>query len=222
MKYFTPDFLDFFKELAANNHKEWFDINRKRYEKSVKEPFKQFVEDLMDKIYEDDSNILMDASKSIFRINRDIRFSKDKTPYKTQVSAIISPGGKKDKTYPGVYIQLSPEDIRFYGGVYMPDKDQLYTMRTYIANNLKQFNNILSEAKFKKHFGTVHGEQHKRIPKEFQAVFKQQALIANKGFYYFKKLKASNVKKDNLLEQLMELYYISKPMKDFFTKALNK
>ena len=104
MKYFTQDYLDFFKELAANNHKEWFDENRKRYEKSVKDPFKKFVEALIAETHKFDPSVNIEAKDAIFRINRDIRFSKDKTPYKLDRSAIISSGGRKDHSIPGFYI----------------------------------------------------------------------------------------------------------------------
>ena len=81
--YFEEDFLDFFTELAFNNEKSWFDVNRKRYEKSVKDPFKAFVVDMIAGIAEFDPSITTDLQpKDVsFRINRDIRFSKDKTPY---------------------------------------------------------------------------------------------------------------------------------------------
>ena len=97
MAYFTKDFIDFFKELAANNKKEWFDFNRKRYEKSVKQPFAEFVQEMIDRIRADDPKVDISTKDAIFRINRDVRFSKDKTPYKTHMAAIVSARGKKDK-----------------------------------------------------------------------------------------------------------------------------
>ena len=81
MTYFTKDFLDFFKELAANNHKDWFHANKKRYEASVKDPFKVFVQDMIDRAAAKDDRFAGEAKNAIFRINRDIRFSKDKSPY---------------------------------------------------------------------------------------------------------------------------------------------
>ena len=104
MSFFTSDYLEFFKELAANNHKEWFDANRKRYETSVKEPFKAFTQHLIDELAKKEPVFKdLKASDCIFRINRDIRFSKDKTPYKTMCSAVISPNGKKSSSIHGIY-----------------------------------------------------------------------------------------------------------------------
>ena len=114
--YFSKDFLDFFKELAANNNKDWFDANRKRYDKSVKEPFKAFVADLISESQKIDPSIDIEAKDAIFRINRDIRFSKDKTPYKLDRSAIISAAGRKDHSIPGFYIALGPDKTYLGGG----------------------------------------------------------------------------------------------------------
>ena len=86
---FNEEYLDFFKELAQFNKKEWFDENRKRYEKSVKIPFKKFVTELIQEIQKIDPEVEIEAKDAVFRINRDIRFSKDKTPYKIQMSAIL-------------------------------------------------------------------------------------------------------------------------------------
>jgi uncharacterized protein (TIGR02453 family) len=91
MVYFEKDYFEFFKELAANNHKEWFDVNRSRYHSSVKEPFDKFIADLITEVHKIDKKIEIAPKDAIFRINRDIRFSKDKTPYKLNRSAIISP-----------------------------------------------------------------------------------------------------------------------------------
>ncbi|MDZ7845517.1 MAG: DUF2461 domain-containing protein [Owenweeksia sp.] len=109
--YFTKDFLDFFKELAANNDKDWFDDNRQRYAISVKEPFKNFIGDLIENIRSEDPRVQISAKDAIFRINRDIRFSPNKAPYKLDRSAIISPAGRKDHSVPGYYISLGPEFI---------------------------------------------------------------------------------------------------------------
>ena len=182
MAYFSKDFLQFFKELAANNHKEWFDLNRKRYEKEVKKPFSNFVGDLISAVAKDDPLVNIEPKDAIFRINRDVRFSKDKSPYKIQVSAVVGPGGKKDKTSPGIYVELTPEHVRVYGGVYITDKDQLNDIRTHILENLKEFDGIIHEKGFVKYFGEIRGEQNKIIPKEFKDAAETQPLLFNKQF----------------------------------------
>ncbi|MBN4051889.1 DUF2461 domain-containing protein [Cytophagaceae bacterium AH-315-L13] len=220
MAYFEQDFLNFFKELSKNNSKEWFDTNRKRYEKSVKEPFKNFVELMIELMRADDPAITMAAKDGIFRLNRDIRFSADKTPYKIQASAIISAGGKKDKTFPGIYFQFSAEDARIYSGCHMLEKGQLQNVREHIVDNLDEFNKLITDKKFTSTFGQVLGEKNKRLPKEFQEIEAKQPLIANKGFYYFVKFKPDIILQDDLPEVFMKHYEIVKPLKLFFSKPL--
>lgn len=222
MKYFSIDFTQFFKELAANNHKDWFDENRKRYEKEVKEPFKEFIAALIKEVQKDDRTIQIEPKDAIFRINRDIRFSKDKTPYKLHCSAVVTRGGKKDKTTPGIYVQLGPEDARIYGGAHMLDKDELYDIREYITQNLTKFNKIISNKAFTSTFGEIHGETNKVIPKEFKAAASKQPLIYNKSFYYYTKFDPDIIATDKLMPSLMEAYQAGKPMKDFLTKALRR
>lgn len=220
MNHFSQDFIRFFKELEKNNNKEWFDQNRKRYENSVKKPFYNFIDELIEQIHDDDPSVQLQPKDAVLRINRDIRFSKDKTPYHTYVAAIISAGGKKDKSVPGVYIQLNAKEIRFYGGAHMIDKDQLLAIRTYISENLKDFNSIINDPRFTKRFGTIHGSQHKRIHPEFKEIADKQPLIANKNFYYYSILDGKEIVQDNLVNQIMDLYFAANPVKNFFIKAL--
>lgn len=222
MSYFTNDFLDFFKELAANNNKDWFDENRKRYEKSVREPFKSFVTDLIDQLKTHDSSIDMEAKNAIFRINRDIRFSKDKSPYKLHASAAISPGGRKAMDSPGIYVQLDPEYFSIYSGIYQTDKNGLYAIREKIHEEPKRFEQLISDAKFKAVFGGIHGDKNKVIPKEFKPTGEQQPLIYNKSFYYYKQLPPETIMSDDLIEQIIENYQIAQPLNQFFTEAMKK
>lgn len=220
MSYFNKDFMQFFKDLAANNHKDWFDANRKRYETTVKEPFKSFVGDMISRVQKVDPAVQIEPKDAIFRINRDIRFSKDKTPYKTNVSAVITPGGRKDKVTPGLYFELNPENIRVYSGLYMLDTQQLHKVRSYIAANLDEFNKIINEKQFKKRYGEILGEKHKRVPKEFQEAYEKQPLIANKAFYCFAKLDPDEVLRDDFPELIMDYYKTVFPLKNYLTKAL--
>ncbi len=220
MGYFTQDYLDFFKELAANNNKEWFDNNRKRYENVVREPFKKFVSELITAMASQDPELDLEAKDAIFRINRDIRFSKDKTPYKLNNSAIISPRGRKDKNYPGIYIEFGPEKLAFYGGVYSPDSKQVEKIRTYFINNPDEAIAIMNDPAFKKTFGGIHGEKSKRIPKEFRKAAVQQPLIWNKQWYYYCHLPPEQILRDNLMPVLLDLSEKASGMKKFLTSAL--
>jgi len=220
MTYFTKDYLDFFKELAANNHKDWFDENRKRYENVVREPFKIFIADVIAAVNEMDHEVVIEPKQAIFRINRDVRFSKDKTPYKLFNSAIISKTGRKDKSYPGMYIELNPERLAIFGGVYMPDKEQIQKIRTHIIKHNQKLKAILAEEEFFASFGTIEGQKYKRLPKEIQEAAKTQDLLYNKQWYYEFSLAPKTILQDNLLEVIMNYYKISHPLQKYLIAAL--
>jgi uncharacterized protein (TIGR02453 family) len=223
MAFFTPDFLQFFIELAPNNHKDWFDLNRKRYEKSVKEPFKDFVEHMIKEIAKTDASFNdLEAKDCIFRINRDIRFSKDKTPYKMNVSAVVAPEGKKSKAVNGVYFEFGPEHVRVYGGVYEIDKDDLLTVREGIANDLKGFQEAYTNPRFKKVFGTILGEKNKVIPKELKEAAEKEPLIFNKQWYFYAQFDAETVLNPKLDQMLLDCFEAGKPVEHYFNKLIKR
>ncbi len=219
MSYFTQDYLNFFAELSQNNHKDWFDENRKRYKSSVKDPFSNFVAALIDKVMAIDPTIALTPKDAIFRINRDIRFAKDKTPYKTNNSAIISRGGRKDKSTPGLYFELSHECVRVYGGVYMCERNLLHRIREEIAKDATGLHKALNDKGFKKVYGELHGEKNKVIPKEFKEIGASEPLIYNKQFYYFTEMSADNILADDLDEKIIACYRAATPVREFLLRA---
>lgn len=221
MKYFDSDFLEFFKELAANNHKEWFDVNRKRYEKSVKKPFEKFVAALLEESRQLDPSISAPAKDCIFRINRDIRFSKDKSPYKLDRSAIISEKGRKDHSSPGFYIALGPEHISVGGGAYFLQKEQLAAVRNTIASNPKKINALLNEPNFVNFFDELKGEENKRLPKELTEAAEKQPLIYKKQLYYMTTLDPALVETDDLMPIVLKHFSAGAPISAFLKNAIS-
>jgi uncharacterized protein (TIGR02453 family) len=172
------------------------------------------------RVKEDNENLIVTPKEAIFRIYRDIRFSKDKTPYKNHVSAVIGNGGRKNTTDPGIYLELSGKYLRFYSGIYEVSKEQLERIRLFISKNLDEFDKLIKEKDFKKVFGTVHGEKNKRLSKEFDEVLKKQPIIANKQFYYFTEIDSQKILSKTLGNSLMKFYYAAKPMNSFLKEAL--
>ena len=225
MKYFTNDFVQFFKELAANNNRDWFAANKKRYEESVKKPFEVFIADLIKQMEKNEPAFKeLQPKECIFRIYKDVRFSKDKTPYKHSASAIVAPGGRKSHDKPGLYVELGAEDARIYGGVYMTEKEQLMHIREHIMANEKGFLKALNSKGFKETYGgLLHGEKNKRLPnKELQAAAVKQPYIANKSFYYFTKLKPAVISENNLMQKVLNAYKDGQPMREFLVTAAGK
>lgn len=215
MAWFSPDFNRFFIELAANNNKDWFDANRTRYEKEVKNPFETFVSEMIERIAKVDPKIRIGPKEAIFRINRDVRFSKDKAPYKLNRSALITAAGRKDMSTPGIYFELGPEAVHIYGGAYMPDKDALLRIRSRIEKDLPKFKKLRESKEFVKHFGSIQGEANKRLPPELQAAAAREPLLFNKQFYYGAELPPKMVTSPQLPDALMEHYHAMAAMNKF-------
>jgi uncharacterized protein (TIGR02453 family) len=220
--WFKKDFIAFFLELEANNHKEWFHENKERYEKFVKEPFYDFVSEMISRLQKDDPEIAIPAKDAIFRIYRDVRFSKNKTPYKTNTSAIISAGGRKDFTRLGIYLELKASGVQFYGGAHHLEKEQLFKVRTAIMKNPAAFNKVINAKGFKENFGEVQGAKNKRLPKEFSQAAETNPLLFNKNFYYGCQLGTEYLLKDNLADIIFDLYKAGKPFNTFFNNIIAK
>jgi len=223
MKYFNESYNLFFKELAANNNRDWYHENKSRYEKEVKKPFEAFVADLIIEMskYEPEMKHLQ-AKDAIFRIFRDTRFSKDKTPYKLFSSAVLSPLGKKDMEMPGTYIQFGVGEIWIGGGSYMPNKDQIEKIRTAMIQSPETVENLQSDKEFVKYFGELRGEKNKRLLKPFSDWMDKMPLISNKQFYYMAEYidDESLILCDDILDFVMKHYLAAKAWQDFLRSAL--
>lgn len=200
-------YCDFFKELAANNEKDWFHANKKRYEKDVKAPFTQLVKDVIEKMKKIDPEIDIEPKEAIFRINRDIRFSKDKSPYKTYMAAVVSRGGRKDTTVPGVYFHVEADEMWIGGGCYSPEKDLLHKIRSAVAADPKRVKKITEAKKFQETYGGIQGEKNKILPKEFKDAAEDMPLLYNKSFHYMANYKGQkNITRDDLAGFIVDHY----------------
>lgn len=216
---FGLEFLQFFKDLANNNNRDWFQAHRNTYLEHVKQPFTELVEQMIARIEAIDPEVQIDAKDAIYRIHRDLRFSKDKTPYQTHVSAGIAKGGKKSNL-PGFYFQLGAEKLWIVGGLYQIEKDDLKKIRTEIAYCGKEFRDIIEHRDFRKNFDELRGEKNKIIPAEFKETMTAEPLIANRQFYYMTEMDSSMILQPDLSSFLMQYYHWGQPMNKFLKRAL--
>ena len=138
--YITPKLFNFLSELKENNNKEWFESNKARYESDVREPLLRFVTDFGVRLAEVSPHFVADARKSggsLFRIYRDVRFSKDKTPYKTNAGLQLRHESGKDVHAPGFYLHLQPNEVFIGVGIWHPDNTTLGKIRDAIVETLK-------------------------------------------------------------------------------------
>jgi uncharacterized protein (TIGR02453 family) len=220
MEYFTEDFNQFFIELAANNHKDWFSDNRKRYEKSVKKPFDAFVAAALAEIQKHDPAVNIPAKDAIFRINRDIRFSKDKSLYKLNRTAILSSAGRKDHSIPGMYVLLGPEKVSFGGGSYFLKPEQLQLVREKIVQKPEAFMKVVKDKTFTKYYNGIQGDENKRLPKELKEAGDQHPILYKKQFYYMVDHGPELVTSNKLMDTLMEHYHAGRGVQEFLSDAL--
>lgn len=220
MTYFNTEFIDFFKQLSVNNNKDWFHAHKSEYETNVKIPFENFVTQLIFEIskYENLDNI--QAKQCIGRINKDIRFSKDKSPYNSHLNAFISPFGSKDKSFPGLFIRFAPDMVGIMGGCYCPSKEQTSAIRNHIKNNLSEFEDYYSNKSFFEKFGQIQGESIKRISVELNKISKLEKLILNKQWFFVTERAPELLLSENLLNEVMGYYLTAKPLNDFFKQAI--
>lgn len=212
--------LDFLRDLNQNNNKDWFEKNKKAYEKAFKGEFSTFIQNLIHEVKKFDPSVNDLAKDSVFRIYRDVRFSNDKTPYKPYFSAIISKGGRKGMDYPGYYIQLEQGSLSIGGGAYFLEKEPLSKARNYILNHQEAFLEIINDENFIQHFEAVKGEKNVRLDAEFKAIAEKIPLIFNKQFYVMAEIDPKIVLADDATAQIASYCKAMKPFNDFFTAAV--
>ncbi len=220
MAFFTKDYLNFFAELSMNNERDWFNANKGRFQNLVEKPFTAFVGALIERAQEVDKRLVLTPKDAIFRIYRDTRFGADKTPYKTKMSALITPGGRKGMSECGMYIELGCDDFRIYGGAYQPEKQQLQRIREAIAADLGGFSALIADKNFVEKYGGLHGEENKRLPSDLMEAAAKQPLIFKKSFYYFHAFDAETILQPDLVDVCMDYFLAGKPLGDFLANAM--
>jgi len=212
--------IDFLYLLKENNNRDWFQANKKLYEEA-RSDFEQFVESLIPVVQSFEPRITNLAVKeTMFRIYRDVRFSKDKTPYKTYFGSYIAPGGRKS-IYSGYYMHIEPGNCFLAGGAYRPQSEYLKNIRSEIYYNLKEFEEILNDATFKKTFGQIVGEKLKRPPKGFPAEFEGVELLKLKDFTVFHQLDEQQLLSKDFGNAAVNIFKNMKPLNDFINRALD-
>ena len=213
--------LHFLKKLKINNNREWFDSNKSEYLAS-KEIFEEFVSELIKGINKFDKKVSLDLKPKdcTFRIYKDVRFSKDKTPYKNNMSASINPGGKKSNI-PGYYFHLEPDACFLAGGVYMPMPDVLKAIRQEIDYNPLPLINVLKSASFKKEFNGLDEEDKlKNPPKGFNKDHAHSEILKNKHFIVSQKFENKVILKKEGLSKTLNSFKAMYPFLDYLRKAI--
>jgi uncharacterized protein (TIGR02453 family) len=180
---FPAEGMAFLRNLKKNNDREWFLPRKPIFEEKVRQPMIELVTAIHGGMLRFAPDYVGEPAKCVYRIYRDTRFSKDKTPYKTFASALMMRHGfVKNEGSAGIYFAVSPEDIEVAGGIYLPDRDVLLAVRQHVADNHTQFRATFANAKVRKLFGELWGESVTRIPKGFDANHAAADLIRRKHY----------------------------------------
>ena len=213
--------FDFLKELRRNNNRDWFKKNKGRYEEA-KLQMESFVDDLIKEVSKFDPSIAHHTGKScLFRIYRDVRFSKDKSPYKTHFGAHITGAAKKSEIHSraGYYLHIGPGESMLAGGAYVPQGAWLKGIRQEIATNPKAFKKIIQSASFKKYFGSIEGEQLKTAPKGYPKDHPEIELLRYKSFLATHHCRDEEVTSKGFLKHCGKVYKALFPLDEFLNRA---
>jgi len=218
----AENILKFLKSLARNNNRDWFEKNKENY-LLLKSGFEEFVgEVLTDMIALDPALSGLDPKRLTYRIYRDVRFSKDKTPYKTNMSAAISSGGKT-MGVPGYYFQLEPGGKSFVAaGLYMPTPETLGKIRQEIDYSGERLDNILKGVKFRKFYdGLWNGDALKSVPKGYAKDHPHIELLKLKSFLVEHAFTDDEVKGKTYKKKLLEAMRVAQPLVEFLKEGLD-
>lgn len=212
--------FQFLKNLKNNNNREWFNDNKERY-LEAKEDFESFVDKVIPRIAKFDTSIKgLTAKDCVFRIYRDVRFSKNKDPYKTNFGGHLVAGGRKSgESRAGYYIHIEPGSSILAGGAYHPPSSWLKAIRQEIDYNTKEFKKILNSKRFKEYFGEMEGEQLKTAPKGYPKDHPEIEVLRYKSLLAVHNLTDKQVLSDDFSEHVVKVFKALKPFNDFLNRS---
>lgn len=211
--------FDFLKDLKTNNNRDWFQANKKRYDRARQE-FEAFVNQLIPVIRIIDPNIdLITAKDCVFRIYRDVRFSHDKSPYKINMGAYIARGGKSSQMA-GYYAHFEPGGSFLAGGIYMPQPDVLKKIRDEIYYKYDDFLKIIHDKEFTKTFGTMDDtEKMKNPPKGYPKDFPGIGVLKFRNFAVMHYVPDELVLGNGYLDHSKNVFQTLYPLNSFFNNV---
>jgi uncharacterized protein (TIGR02453 family) len=209
--------LAFLDELSKNNNKAWFEENKAAYETARRE-FENFTEALIDEFRISDNLQDLTAKDCISRIYRDIRFSKDKSPYKSNLWATIAPGGKKGM-HNGYHISIQPHGRSILaGGMYEPMPEQLARFRQWIDEDAREFKEIITEQAFVDYFGGIEGDKVKTAPQGYDRNHPEIELLRLKQVVVVRHFTDQQVLADDFLDLVIKGCRVLRPFLDYFQR----
>jgi uncharacterized protein (TIGR02453 family) len=217
---FPSEGMQFLSDIERNNKREWFQPRKSIFEDSVKQPMRALVAALNAAMKDFAPDHVNEPDKAIMRFYRDTRFSKDKSPYKTNIAANFPRKGGERHEGAGYYLSVSHKAVAIGGGVYMPMPETLLALRTHIAENHKEFEKIAASSAIRKLFGSLAGDQLTRVPKGFPADHAAAGLLRFKQFVYYVELSPDLATTPALLSEVRKHFRALTPFVDYLNAPL--
>jgi len=206
--------LVFLNKLKLNNNRDWFNAHKAEYQ-TIQKEIKKFYEDIKINLEQEDEI----EKLKMFRVYRDVRFSRDKTPYNHHFAGSFSRSGKQLRG--GYYLRIRPGESFLAGGFWQPEKEDLFRIRKEIEISDLELRNILTESNFKKHFGGILvGDELKTAPKGFQKDHPAIDLIRKKGFIAVRNFTDKEVLSSNFLMEVNDSFKALRPFFDYMSEVL--
>lgn len=217
MSTISPSVLQFLTKLEDNNNRDWFNENKGVYQAAHAEVI-DFAEELLNELKQHDEISTVSGKKSLMRIYRDVRFSKDKSPYKARFAGSFS--RVKPALRGGYFFNIQPGQSVVGGGFYGPNPDDLKLIRNHIAQDDSQLREVLNDKDFSKVFGGLLGEQVKTAPKGFDKEHPAIDLLRYKSMYVFRDFSDKEVMAANFQEQVITTFLSLRPFFNIMTEYL--
>ena len=220
---FTPALFDFLRDLRANNDREWFQRNRARYEQDVRDPALRFIEAVAPRLRSVSRHVVADprpVGGSLFRIHRDVRFSKDKSPYKTAVGMYFRHEAAGAVAAPGLYLHLEPDESFAGGGVHMPDAATLTRIRDAIVGGTASWRRTVQDPAFAP-MHTDMGESLKRAPQGYDPDHPFVDDLKRKSHTWHVRFSEDEVCAPDFLDEYIAVCRAAAPFQRFLARALD-
>ena len=215
------EIIAFLSDLEQNNTREWFEANKPRYDTTRKE-FLKLIEYLIHEIRTFDDEIPpLNPKDCVFRIFRDVRFSNDKRPYKTNYGGYIARGGRKSG-YSGYYFHLEPSECFLSGGIYMPSPEFLQAIRQEIYYHPQKYIDLVEDPVFKSTFKMEYLDPLKTAPKGYPRDWEHINYLKNRNYAYGSQVTLKEMEDPDFLKKAVETYKIIYPFNRFLNKAVDE
>ncbi len=215
---FPKQGIEFLKKLKRNNKREWFNAHKVEYEEYVKFPMQSLIGTLAPPMQEYAPELDVHPKRSLFRIYRDTRFSRDKTPYKTHIAAIFTPK-KADREAAGLYLHIEPGEVYLGGGMYSISSDRLRDIRKAIIQETSSFLEIVNDRDLRKLYGSLLGEKLSRVPHGFDRDHPMQEFLRMKQFYVGTSLVINSCFSRKFVDIIHEHFRVITPLVRFLNSA---